>query len=65
MEPLPAFPLIVRTLRRRGVGYFFGAQHGAEGKVVGGVWKRFAWRMVGVTPWGVGFLMFAWVGGEV
>lgn len=31
---------------------------------MGGVWKRIAWRGIGVAPWGVGFLMFAWFVGS-
>jgi hypothetical protein len=27
--------------------------------------RRFAWRLAGVAPWGLGFLVFAYVGGEV
>jgi len=27
--------------------------------------RRVGWRLVGVGPWGFGFLVWAWVGGEV
>lgn len=27
--------------------------------------KRFGWRLAAVGPWGAGFLVWAWVGGEV
>jgi hypothetical protein len=57
-EPLPALPLIIRTYRRKGRRFFFGPQAG-EGKVAGTVWKRVAWRFIGVAPWGLGFLTFA------
>ncbi|KAL7414056.1 hypothetical protein BDY24DRAFT_45057 [Mrakia frigida] len=63
-DPLPAFPLIVRTLKTRGLGFFFGPQE-REGRMGGPLWKRFAWKFAGVVPWGAGFLVFAWVGGEV
>jgi hypothetical protein len=30
-----------------------------------GLMRRFGWKMVQLGPWGAGFLVFAWVGGEV
>lgn len=31
----------------------------------GRMMKRFGWRLAAVGPWGAGFLVWAWVGGEV
>ncbi|CED82172.1 Mitochondrial carrier domain [Phaffia rhodozyma] len=59
-----AIPLITKTWKKKGPKYFFGPQKG-ENLGGGGPWKRFGWRLVGVAPWGCGFLVFAWVGGEV
>lgn len=47
------------------------AKHQAEAQAKGGlqIVARFAgrvvWRVASVGPWGLGFLMFAWIGGEV
>jgi hypothetical protein len=32
---------------------------------VGQMVKRLGWRLAAVGPWGFGFLVWAWVGGEV
>lgn len=32
---------------------------------LGRVLKRVGWRLAAVGPWGFGFLVWAWVGGEV
>lgn len=34
-------------------------------KGFGRMMKRFGWRLAAVGPWGAGFLVWAWVGGEV
>lgn len=47
------------------------AKHQAEAKsrgplrMVARVAGRVAWRVASVGPWGIGFLVFAWIGGEV
>lgn len=34
-------------------------------KLAGSLSRRVAWRLAAVGPWGFGFLVWAWVGGEV
>jgi hypothetical protein len=47
------------------------AKHKAEAKaqgplrVMARVAGRVVWRVASVGPWGIGFLVFAWIGGEV
>lgn len=62
-QPLPAIPLIAKTAKTRGVGWFFRTP--TNERVSGGWGRRLAWGALRVGPWGAGFLMFAWVGGEV
>lgn len=80
-KPLPALPLIIKTLRgKEGIGYFFqpaksegSASDPSPSSSVGGsrAWKtgnalrRLGWGLVKLGPWGGAFLAFAWAGGEV
>lgn len=54
--------------RRRGLRFFFHSTlHHEEhkGSRVVRLLSRAGWKVASVTPWGVGFLVFAWIGGEV
>lgn len=42
-----------------------GALPPSSQRGVGQMVKRLGWRMAAVGPWGFGFLVWAWVGGEV
>ncbi|WVQ82950.1 hypothetical protein IAT38_005086 [Cryptococcus sp. DSM 104549] len=74
-KPQPRLKPILETLRTKGISPFLrreGQVHSSntqeilqkEGKMRRMV-KRVGWRMAAVGPWGFGFLVWAWVGGEV
>lgn len=59
---------IKSAYRRRGLRFFFHSTlHHEEhkGSRLVRMLTRAGWRVASVTPWGVGFLVFAWIGGEV
>lgn len=64
--PPTARARIARAYRRHGASFFFGPQ-GADKLLVGraGALKRAGWKVAGVMPWGLGFVAYAWIGGEV
>jgi hypothetical protein len=37
----------------------------AQPRLVGTISRRIAWRLAAVGPWGFGFLVWSWVGGEL
>lgn len=59
--------LIIKTYKARGPVYFFGPQAGGMHKIGSGgsVWRRVGFKLIGVAPWSLGFLAFAWAGGEL
>jgi hypothetical protein len=73
-------PLIKETFKKEGLNGFFRnptelhtplSDKASSRRPVSGLeranmrLKRFGWRLIGVGPWGVGFVMFAYLGGEV
>lgn len=62
---------ILEMYRAQGLRPFFrknGLDPAASKSVergLGRMMKRFGWRLAAVGPWGAGFLVWAWVGGEV
>lgn len=62
---------VFELYKSQGLRPFF-RKHGALSAPVksgerglGRMMKRFGWRLAAVGPWGAGFLVWAWVGGEV
>jgi hypothetical protein len=54
--------------RRQGIRPFLrkdGASQVVRERGLGPMAKRFGWRLAAVGPWGFGFLIWSWVGGEV
>jgi hypothetical protein len=49
--------------RKKGAGVHHTTVQNETG--IGRMAKRFGWRLAAVGPWGLGFLVWAWVGGEV
>jgi hypothetical protein len=73
-------PLIKATFKQEGLNGFFKnptelhtplSEKASSRRPVKGLERikmrmtRFGWRLIGVGPWGVGFVMFAYLGGEV
>jgi hypothetical protein len=67
LPPRYAHP-IKYAYKRAGMGFFFRSsahvEHDGRSKVVRAL-SRVGWRVAAVAPWGLGFLVFAWIGGEV
>lgn len=62
---------VLEMYKAQGLRPFF-SKHGLKDtanksveKGLGQMMKRFGWRLAAVGPWGAGFLVWAWVGGEV
>lgn len=62
---------VLEVYKTQGISPFF-RKSGLEAPVtqnvergVGSLVRRFGWRLAAVGPWGAGFLVWAWVGGEV
>lgn len=55
--------------QKRGAGFFFHSSLHPSPDETGNralrALQRFGWRVASVTPWGLGFLVFAYIGGEV
>lgn len=70
---VPSFPArgnpVFEMYKAQGLRPFFRKDGAGEVAVrergVGRMVKRFGWRLAAVGPWGFGFLVWAWVGGEV
>lgn len=62
---------IIEVYKTHGIRPFFrkdGAVSPAASpseRGIGRMAKRFGWRLAAVGPWGAGFLVWAWVGGEI
>jgi len=59
---------VIEMYRTQGLRPFLrkdGANTIVRQKGVGQMVKRLGWRLAAVGPWGFGFLVWAWVGGEV
>lgn len=62
---------VLEMYKTQGLRPFFrkpGAQEAVSKTVEKGLGRmisRFGWRLAAVGPWGAGFLVWAWVGGEV
>jgi hypothetical protein len=70
---VPSFPSrgnpVFELYKAQGLRPFFrkdgAGQVAVRERGVGRMVKRFGWRLAAVGPWGFGFLVWAWVGGEV
>ena len=59
---------VLELYRSQGVRPFLrkdGASTIPKERGIGRMVKRLGWRLAAVGPWGFGFLVWAWVGGEV
>jgi len=60
---------VLEMYKNQGVRPFLrkdtGASMAIKERGVGLMVKRLGWRLAAVGPWGFGFLVWAWVGGEV
>ena len=59
---------VIEMYRRQGLRPFLrkdGAGAIVRQRGIGPMAKRLGWRLAAVGPWGFGFLVWAWVGGEV
>lgn len=59
---------VLEMYRRQGIRPFLrkdGTAMIIRERGVGQMAKRLGWRLAAVGPWGFGFLVWAWVGGEV
>ena len=59
---------VMEMYRSQGLRPFLrkdGANAIVRQRGVGQMVKRLGWRLAAVGPWGFGFLVWSWVGGEV
>jgi len=68
----PGYRPIVEAYRKRGWRQFVYSEQSLQSQLdlatqsrLHRSLKRMGWRMAAVGPWGFGFLVWAWVGGEV